>query len=314
MKRSSDKLLRATSGVALALGLTGCEPAPPPVDAPPAEERIALERFHAEPEDSLIFEQTIAWARQARLDTLPLGERVVRIAERFVGEPYEPFTLELEGEERLIVNLRHFDCVTLIENVLAFAHVLETGNDASFASFRRQLARMRYRHGELTGYVSRLHYFSEWIADNEERGLVREITRELGGVPVAEPVDFMSRNPQAYRQLADAEVVAAVRDIEARLSQRERFYIPQERIAAAANRIENGDIIAATSSIVGLDVAHTGFAFWIDGRLHLLHAPLVGTVVEISEQPLAQRILGIRGQDGILVARPVPVSGNGFHR
>jgi hypothetical protein len=35
-----------------------------------------------------------------------------------------------------------------------------------------------------------------------------------------------------------------------------------------------------------------------------MHAPLVGSVVEISEVPLADRILDIRGQDGILVARP----------
>ena len=42
---------------------------------------------------------------------------------------------------------------------------------------------------------------------------------------------------------------------------------------------------------------------WQDGRLHLLHAPLVGRSVEISEVPLADRIPGIGGQDGIMVAR-----------
>jgi hypothetical protein len=57
--------------------------------------------------------------------------------------------------------------------------------------------------------------------------------------------------------------------------------------------------------VSGLDVAHTGLALRIDGRLHLLHAPLVGDSVEISEVPLAERILDISGQDGIMVARPV---------
>ena len=52
-------------------------------------------------------------------------------------------------------------------------------------------------------------------------------------------------------------------------------------------------------------MAHTGLALWIEGRLHLLHAPLVGEAVEISEVPLAERILRIEGQDGIMVARPV---------
>jgi hypothetical protein len=69
--------------------------------------------------------------------------------------------------------------------------------------------------------------------------------------------------------------------------------------------IRDGDVIAATSTVAGLDVAHTGLALWVDGSLHLLHAPLVGDSVEISTVPLAERILSINGQDGILVARPM---------
>jgi hypothetical protein len=300
---------RRAAGATLAAALlfsaaAACEPEREPgepIDA--AEVRVAEQHFHADPQDSLIFAQTMAWARAEGLEQLPFGDAIARIAERFVGEPYIPHTLELEGDEQLVVNLRAFDCVTLIENVLAMARLVRTGND-SFAAFRQELARIRYRGGELQGYVSRLHYFSEWIADNEARGLVRDITAEIGGVPVDEPVDFMSRNPEAYRQLVDPAVVDRVREIERRLSERSRHYIPQNRIAQVASRIQDGDIIAATSSIRGLDVAHTGFAYWRDGQLHLLHAPLVGSVVEISQRPLAQRILGINGQDGIMVARP----------
>jgi hypothetical protein len=84
-----------------------------------------------------------------------------------------------------------------------------------------------------------------------------------------------------------------------------RWYIPETRIAAVAGRIQDGDLIAATSTLSGLDVAHTGIALWKDGQLHLLHAPLVGKAVEISVLPLAQRILDIKTQDGIMVARVV---------
>ena len=73
-----------------------------------------------------------------------------------------------------------------------------------------------------------------------------------------------------------------------------------------ADSIHDGDLIAATSTVAGLDVAHTGFALWQGGRLHLLHAPLVGKSVEISELPLAERIQRIKTQDGIMVARPAP--------
>jgi hypothetical protein len=36
-----------------------------------------------------------------------------------------------------------------------------------------------------------------------------------------------------------------------------------------------------------------------------MHAPLVGSVVEISELPLADRLRRIDAQDGIMVARPL---------
>ena len=157
----------------------------------------------------------------------------------------------------------------------------------------------------IDGYPSRLHYFSDWIADNERKGLVRDVTRELGGERVVERIDFMSTHPESYRQLSDPGNLEAIRRIEAELSARERYVIPQERIAEVEAGIRNGDIIAMTSTLDGLDVAHTGIALWIDGRLHLMHAPLVGKSVRSASSPLAERILGIRAQDRIMVARPV---------
>jgi len=72
-----------------------------------------------------------------------------------------------------------------------------------------------------------------------------------------------------------------------------------------ADHLEDGDIIAATSVVEGLDVAHTGLALWVEGTLRLMHAPLVGDSVQISEVTLAERIQRIEGQDGIIVARPL---------
>jgi uncharacterized protein YpmB len=81
-------------------------------------------------------------------------------------------------------------------------------------------------------------------------------------------------------------------------------FVPQDRIADAADQIHTGDIIAATSTVEGLDVAHTGIAVWVGDELRLLHAPLTDGVVEMSERTLANRVLAIPGQDGIMVARP----------
>lgn len=252
--------------------------------------------------DRAIFEDRMAWARAERLDTLPVPEIMARLGRTFVGEPYSPNSLDVPGPERLVLNLRELDCVTYVENMLAMARMIRAGR-YDFETFQGELARIRYRDGEV-GYPTRLHYFSDWIADNERLGLVVDITRELGGEVETEPIDFMTSNPEAYRQLSDLENYEAIRDVERMLSGRTRYVIPQDRIADVESQIRDGDIIAATSSIEGLDVAHTGIAIWVDGRLHLMHAPLVGRDVEISELPLAERIPRIRGQNGIMVARP----------
>jgi len=257
------------------------------------------------------FEATVRWGRSARVDTLAFGEAVAAVGLRFVGTAYVPGTLEVDGPERVVVNFRGLDCVTFVENALALARFMRTGGLALLpdrptaeARYEALLAEHRYRSGRLDGYPSRLHYFSEWIADNTRRGHLRDLGPELGAVLDPRPIDFMSTHPDAYRQLADPDNLERIREVEARLNQAERRYVPQERIAGIVDQIRNGDVIAATSTVAGLDVAHTGLAVWIDGRLHLLHAPLVGEAVEISARPLAERIIGIGSQDGIMVARP----------
>jgi hypothetical protein len=283
-----------------------------PDGAEPALEHAATEgpagledvRIIMEPLDSIIFEEKMAWAQAQRLDTADIGSMIAAIGRTFVGTPYTPGTLEADGPEGLVVNLRELDCVTFVETTLAMVRVIRAGTP-DFDSFRRELARIRYRDGVLSGYPSRLHYFSEWIGDNDAKGVARDITADLGGRIDPEAISFMTAHADAYRQLADTAVFAEIRRIEATLSGRDRYMVPQDAIEAAAAGIRDGDIIAATSTLPGLDVAHTGFALWVDGRLHLMHAPLVGSVVEISERPLADRIRGIGTQDGIMVARPL---------
>jgi hypothetical protein len=288
---------------------SSAETGPPgPVVAAPtavagAGATVPLTRVDATAEDSAIFRQTVDWAIDERLDTLETGSLMAVLGRRFVGAPYEPGTLDPPGPERLIINLRSFDCVTYVESMLAMARVLRAGAP-TFGSFALELQRIRYRDGVPPDYPARLHYFSDWISANAAKGIVRSITAELGGVVDPEPIDFMSTHLESYRQLGDTANLRAILEVESRLGDRDRRYIPEARIADIASEIRDGDIIAATSTVAGLDIAHTGLALWKDGVLHLMHAPLVGEVVEISELSLADRILGIAGQDGVMVARP----------
>jgi hypothetical protein len=280
---------------------------------PPLEEGSAVEPAPVWlDEDWRIFEAKVQWAAAQGLDTLPLPQAMAEIGRSFVGTTYVPQTLEAEGPEGLVINFRGLDCVTFVENAYTLARFVTAGGADALDNrpvaetvYARMLAELRYRGGVLEGYPSRLHYFSEWIADNARRGLIVDITPELGGVRDDEPINFMSTHPDAYRQLADPANLSAVRATEVELNARGRTYLPEARIAEAAPGIQDGDIIAATSTVAGLDVAHTGLALWVDGTLHLLHAPLVGDSVEISTLSLAERIVSIAGQDGIIVARPV---------
>lgn len=267
-------------------------------------------------EDWQLLRDKAIWSWELGLDTLPMGESMAFIGLSFVGTKYVPATLELPGVEEVVINLQELDCVTFVENVLALAlfirqvepQILESELETQ-AVYRRLLTRIRYRNGRVDGYPSRLHYFTDWILDNEAKGIVREVTAELSGVEDFRAIDFMSNHPESYRQLNSRMVLNAIQNREFYLSGLGRYRIPEDEIATRSSWIQDGDIIAATSTVDGLDVAHTGLALWRDGALHLLHAPLVGEAVEVSTLPLADRIFRIESQDGIRVVRPLETAG-----
>jgi len=259
---------------------------------------------------------TRAWGE--RWDTLPMNEAIVNVGLLFVGTPYAPATLEVAGTEAVVVNLEELDCVTFVENVLALTRFVRIQDQGILESewrarqaYTAALREIRYRAARIEGYPSRLHYFSDWILDNESKGLVQELTRDMGGEEDIQAIDFMTTHPEAYRQLADMANLRAIQQTEYQLSLLTRFKIPEGEIATRMSWIQNGDIIAATSTVEGLDVAHTGLAFWQGSELHLLHAPLVGGNVEVSRQPLAERLLRLQGQDGIRVVRALDPSTSG---
>lgn len=266
---------------------------------------------HESEEDWEVARRTLEWGIEQGLGSLPIGDRVAMFGATFVGTPYLPGTLEVPGPEGLVVKLTAFDCVTLVEHLVVLARLLPEGSSGDLSEesvfrerYREELTRLRYRDGVLDGYPSRLHYFSEWIRDAEEKGILTDITQDLGGVPDPRPIHFMSSHPDSYRQIGeDPAHLAAIQAVETRLNATERFFIPKERIAAVEEGIRSGDLIAAVSTVDGLDIAHTGIAVEYGGRVHLLHAPLVGDSVEVSSRPLAERIQGFSSQSGIVVAR-----------
>jgi N-acetylmuramoyl-L-alanine amidase-like protein len=243
----------------------------------------------------------------------PLGHEAIRVGELARGTPYQPFTLDAylrSGgsplHEPLTVSLTRFDCVTLVESCLAVARLAGDKGKSTWERFGREVERMRYRGGERRGYTSRLHYFSEWITDGQQRGLVADMGPELGGAADTRPLRFMTEHRASYPALADEGVFREIGEIEHRLDGRPRRVIPVKRIPEVVDRIETGDVLAFATEIPGLDVTHAAFAYR-DGKggLRVLHAPLSGGVVEITRTTLPEYVAAIRRSTGILVARPL---------
>lgn len=233
------------------------------------------------------------------------GKTITAIGKTFLKTPYVAKTLEIGDAETLVVNLKELDCTTYVENVLAFGTLLKYG-ESGFDNFTETLESIRYKDGALAGYASRLHYFSEWIANNEKKGMIKNITSEIGGTEINKDINFMSTHRDLYPFLADDTNFEKIKASENYLNNQSICILPQDQIEANEHLIKSGDIIALTTSINGLDVTHTGFATREkDGRIHLLHASTGSMEVEVSKKPLAEYLKGIKKNTGIMVARPL---------
>ncbi|MCK0132852.1 N-acetylmuramoyl-L-alanine amidase-like domain-containing protein [Arenibacter sp. S6351L] len=241
----------------------------------------------------------------SNINTEDIGTTMVAVGKTFIGTPYVAKTLEIGETESLVINFQGLDCTTFVENVLAFSLMLQN-NEKDFDSFLDHLETIRYKNGELNGYPSRLHYFSEWIANNEHKGLLKDMTSEIGGVVSSKAINFMSTHRELYPFLKDDENYKKIQASEEFLKLQSICILPQDQIKANEHLIQTGDIIALTTSIKGLDITHTGIASReADGRIHLLHASTGSMEVEVSKLPLAEYLKGIKSNTGIMVARPL---------
>lgn len=233
------------------------------------------------------------------------GETMVSVGKTFMKTPYVAKTLEIGDTETLVVNLQGLDCTTFVENVLAFSLLLRQ-QEMSFDDYLENLEAIRYKDGELEGYASRLHYFSEWIANNAEKGLLKDITGAIGGEEITKDINFMSTHRDLYPFLADDVNYSKIKASENYLNNQAICVLAQDDISKNEHLIQSGDIIALATSINGLDVTHTGIATREkDGRIHLLHASTRSMEVEVSKLPLADYLKNIKSNTGIMVTRPL---------
>jgi cell wall-associated NlpC family hydrolase len=254
--------------------------------------------------DIEICKEIFKLSKSTNLDAKPIGDVIVRIGESFMGTDYKAYTLETGGVEKLVVDLKGFDCTTFVESVLAFARLIKK-DSASFENYLNELTYIRYRDGIINSYTSRLHYFSDWIFDNIKKNVIQDITKNLGGVAVKFQVNFMSSHPSQYKHLKrNPSFISVIQTQEDSINTRTYFYIPKDRMKAVEGKLRDGDLIAFTTSVQGLDIGHVGIVLkGKDGGIHLLHAPQSNTKVQISKDTLSDYILNLSKDTGIIVLR-----------
>ena len=215
--------------------------------------------------------------------------RTLHFAKKMLGVPYVAGTLDGNEEEQLVVLVDSLDCTTFVETVLAFC-IADKRGERDYEGFKKALTQIRYRDGILNGYTSRLHYFSDWIRNNEQMGFVKECTSETAcSQPKELWLDFMTTHVDSYLPMKkNPELVKEMASHEKNWQGTVVSYIPKEKLNLPPEglKIKDGDVLALVTNIKGLDVVHVGFAFWKDNQLHLLHAS--SSAKKVIEDPKTQ--------------------------
>lgn len=250
-----------------------------------ATDGMGADRTHFSKEDSLTICNML---EEARLQPQAAGQPLF-FARKFIGRPYVAHTLELPGEERLVVNMAQLDCTTLVETVTALT-MCAARRLYSFRDYLNALMSLRYRGGRLEGYVSRLHYFSDWIEDKGRMGITTEIQSPTPPFTGVQKLDiyYMSTHAKSYKALDEhPEFIEEIREQEKELTGKTYSFIPKRDVRNTKlmrETVKDGDIIAITCNKKGLDIAHLGFAVWRDDGLHLLNASMLHK--KVVEEPM----------------------------
>ena len=228
---------------------------------------------------------------------------LIQTALFFLNTPYKTNTLEKNKEELLVVNLQSLDCMTFVETCLALTRTIHSSNP-DFETFMEELQTIRYRDSIIAGYTSRLHYASDWITNNQKKGIIEDKTKAIGGIILPLQVNFMSENPHLYNHLSThPEDVKKMRFIENTINKRTYHYIPKEKITTVEKDIQTGDIICFVTSIKGLDISHLGIAYRKDNTLTFVHASSKAQKTIVNPESIVDYCKNIKTNKGIIVLK-----------
>lgn len=233
------------------------------------------------------------------------NELVSFYGHQLIGTPYVAHTLEDE-KEWLTIDIDELDCTTFVETLYALARTTLDGR-TSWRDYAQNLESVRYRNGELGDYSSRLHYISDWIANNSYRGNFKEVTASIPGAKfMVKNLDFMSTHRDSYPRLKDDNAMfEKIKGIEVGYRMHRYPFLKKEWLGDKKTQaaLKDGDIIALLTKTEGLDVSHMAIIVKEGNDIKMLHASSVDKKVKIEKDDLKETLRRNRNWIGIRVIR-----------
>ena len=238
-------------------------------------------RFHCA-NDTTKLNELLAAGRESGLTGA--NDLVCFYAHKLLGTPYVAHTLEGD-EEKLTINIDELDCTTFVETLYALARTTMNGR-YSWRDYAHHLEDLRYRHGEMGDYSSRLHYISDWIIDNSNRGNIVDVTSDIGCVRYKiKNINFMSTHRDSYPSLANDAIYEKIKNFEIGYRNHRFPYVKKESLNSkdVKSVVRRGDFVGFVTRIDGLDISHLGVVELDEkGNIVLLDASMTGGKVMLE--------------------------------
>lgn len=235
---------------------------------------------------------------------LPMNRALVGLARRYLGRPYNAYSLDRTPQERLVLDLTRFDCFLFVEQLLALVNSRDVASQTeAVETFTDHVLRLRYQGGRVD-YCTRQHYFTRWAEEAERQGYLVNMTRFLpGAVSRQRPLTFLSSHAGSYEPMGQPRNRACITALEKTLVVHQA-YIPLARFHEALPSLRDGDIFALVTSVEGLDVTHVGLVELGESGVDAIHAaPGAGVTRSLDLPAYAAAVEDVIG---IMVLRPIP--------
>lgn len=229
------------------------------------------------------------------------NELVCFYAHKLEGTPYVAHTLEGETE-KLTINIDELDCTTFVETLYALVKTTINGR-YSWRDYAHHLEDLRYRHGDMGDYSTRLHYMSDWIIDNSSRGNIEDVTGEISCVRYkVKTIDYMSTHRDSYPSLKDDAIFEKVKNVEVGYRNHRFPYIKKENLNSDAVKkvVKRGDFVGLVTRMEGLDLSHLGIVEKDErGNLVLLDASSIGKKVMLEPVDMKTMLMKRKSNEGV---------------